>query len=382
MTPNGARTLIGSIRTLIGELRTENTRVRADLATRFPNLNVTELVPPIAADATETLNVSGENDCPDLNQLIHNLFDRALDLAEQNGALGRIQPLPPATPPHVIRALIQIHHISYLTARPYTTANTGNRLDNVPAGVRSSAPVTVEELHSRVEAAIAAAPNRILPPADRRTHFSGVYSPEVVEGNSRYVSCDTLDNVVEALNSESFRGYHVLVVGHTDHGGPADYNGRLSNRRADVAGLYLTAGGVQSDRIATTGVGESEPVYQHDLPQDRPHPTAEDRPNMMTRAEATVLRQLGVRGRDLTALVAGRAVTNRALDIFLYRPEEIADANNHTGDNDYIRSVLARIQPANGGRNAAQSPPTPGSHTTVYPDGGDAGAPDSARPAQ
>jgi outer membrane protein OmpA-like peptidoglycan-associated protein len=51
----------------------------------------------------------------------------------------------------------------------------------------------------------------------------------------------------------------VHVVGHTDSTGPADYNQRLSERRADSVASYLSGQGVSRARLHTEGRGEYEP---------------------------------------------------------------------------------------------------------------------------
>lgn len=63
--------------------------------------------------------------------------------------------------------------------------------------------------------------------------------------------------------SESLRNYpntEILIVGHTDATGDADYNMDLSMRRSQSAAQYLMAQGVNRDRIRITGRGELEPV--------------------------------------------------------------------------------------------------------------------------
>lgn len=53
---------------------------------------------------------------------------------------------------------------------------------------------------------------------------------------------------------------HVLVEGHTDSDGSAEYNLQLSRLRADSVRSVLTAGGVSPDRIESQGYGETRPV--------------------------------------------------------------------------------------------------------------------------
>jgi outer membrane protein OmpA-like peptidoglycan-associated protein len=52
----------------------------------------------------------------------------------------------------------------------------------------------------------------------------------------------------------------ILVVGHTDAVGSAQYNQDLSTRRADSAYRYLLNQGVAGRRMQTSGKGETEPV--------------------------------------------------------------------------------------------------------------------------
>lgn len=61
----------------------------------------------------------------------------------------------------------------------------------------------------------------------------------------------------------------ILVVGHTDSKGAADYNQQLSERRAESASDYLSRQGLDSGRLTTTGKGESEPVAPNETEEGR-----------------------------------------------------------------------------------------------------------------
>lgn len=52
----------------------------------------------------------------------------------------------------------------------------------------------------------------------------------------------------------------IIVVGHADRAGPADYNLRLSKRRADAVKGELVRLGVSATQIATEGRGENDPL--------------------------------------------------------------------------------------------------------------------------
>ena len=52
----------------------------------------------------------------------------------------------------------------------------------------------------------------------------------------------------------------VNIAGHTDSTGDASYNQRLSERRAQSVGSYLSQNGVSSMRLNTMGYGANQPV--------------------------------------------------------------------------------------------------------------------------
>jgi OOP family OmpA-OmpF porin len=60
----------------------------------------------------------------------------------------------------------------------------------------------------------------------------------------------------------------ILIVGHTDSKGTDEYNMRLGQRRANVAG-YLAARGVPKSIISTRSEGESNPVAPTPCPMAR-----------------------------------------------------------------------------------------------------------------
>ena len=56
----------------------------------------------------------------------------------------------------------------------------------------------------------------------------------------------------------------LMVVGHTDSTGSAEYNETLSQRRAQAAASYLRQQGMNPVNLETLGLGESEPVASND----------------------------------------------------------------------------------------------------------------------
>jgi outer membrane protein OmpA-like peptidoglycan-associated protein len=71
-----------------------------------------------------------------------------------------------------------------------------------------------------------------------------------------------LRNLAASLNE--YPNSDLLIVGHTDSDGPAEYNEDLSARRARAAADYLESRGVERRRLRTTGRGEREPVSSNE----------------------------------------------------------------------------------------------------------------------
>lgn len=67
-----------------------------------------------------------------------------------------------------------------------------------------------------------------------------------------------------ASSLDKYPNTDILIVGHTDQVGPASYNQGLSERRASAAENYLVSQGVARSRLATRGMGETDPVASND----------------------------------------------------------------------------------------------------------------------
>lgn len=61
----------------------------------------------------------------------------------------------------------------------------------------------------------------------------------------------------------------LLIVGHTDSVGEAQYNQNLSERRADSAADYIISQGIGAFRLDTEGRGESEPIADNNTEAGR-----------------------------------------------------------------------------------------------------------------
>jgi outer membrane protein OmpA-like peptidoglycan-associated protein len=78
----------------------------------------------------------------------------------------------------------------------------------------------------------------------------------------RAEAASNLRNLAASL--DKYPGSELLIVGHTDNVGTDSYNLGLSERRADAAATFLAAQGVSRSRIASRGLGETEPVEPND----------------------------------------------------------------------------------------------------------------------
>jgi len=68
-----------------------------------------------------------------------------------------------------------------------------------------------------------------------------------------------LNNIATVLVSHS-NILKIEVAGHTDDVGPAEYNRKLSQRRAEAVVAYLIKRGVAADRLVAVGYGEDMPT--------------------------------------------------------------------------------------------------------------------------
>ncbi|MBS3744075.1 MAG: OmpA family protein [Wenzhouxiangellaceae bacterium] len=78
---------------------------------------------------------------------------------------------------------------------------------------------------------------------------------------------EVLDSV--ALVAQEFDRTVLVVDGHTDSTGSAEYNHELSKRRAETVARYIINRGVAPVRIESYGYGEQYPVATNNTPEGR-----------------------------------------------------------------------------------------------------------------
>lgn len=74
-----------------------------------------------------------------------------------------------------------------------------------------------------------------------------------------------LDELATTLIKYKYEDTEILVQGHTDATGSADYNQELSVKRASSVKDHLVNAGVASPRLLTQGLGETQPVASNEM---------------------------------------------------------------------------------------------------------------------
>ena len=143
--------------------------------------------------------------------------------------------------------------VQYFQGPRYEVALVLSYLKNgrkVPFDIRDFAPVQVEEKNCQV--------NLTLSSGILFDLNSYALKPEAIK---------VLDEVVSYIENTPYQ--KLIVEGHTDNTGTADYNLKLSKRRAQAVANYLIARGVPADRIEVVGYGETKPKYPNTTEENR-----------------------------------------------------------------------------------------------------------------
>lgn len=69
----------------------------------------------------------------------------------------------------------------------------------------------------------------------------------------------TLQQIASALNKPRLSNTKIVVKGYTDATGGADYNLKLSEKRARSVANFLLENGLVKERVNTIGIGEDKP---------------------------------------------------------------------------------------------------------------------------
>lgn len=80
-------------------------------------------------------------------------------------------------------------------------------------------------------------------------------------------SKESLDKLIEIF--KKYDNTDILLEGHTDNTGKAEYNMSLSEKRAKSVRDYLVDNGVSSDRFTTKWYGEEQPKHDNETAEGR-----------------------------------------------------------------------------------------------------------------
>jgi OmpA-OmpF porin, OOP family len=89
------------------------------------------------------------------------------------------------------------------------------------------------------------------------------FDRDVLKGGAK----PALDSVATAV--KKYPGSKVVIEGHTDNVGSADYNQKLSESRATAVRAYLVSKGLSSNRIQAHGYGKARPVASNETDEGR-----------------------------------------------------------------------------------------------------------------
>jgi OOP family OmpA-OmpF porin len=79
---------------------------------------------------------------------------------------------------------------------------------------------------------------------------------------------EEIKSVADFMNQ--YEGTSVVIEGHTDDRGSAEYNRNLSDRRAKaVAKVLVERFGIDSSRVSAIGYGEAQPIASNDTAEGR-----------------------------------------------------------------------------------------------------------------
>ncbi|WIH85905.1 OmpA family protein [Brachyspira pilosicoli] len=78
---------------------------------------------------------------------------------------------------------------------------------------------------------------------------------------------DTVDNIINAIK-QTYPDREIIVEGHTDNTGEANYNQALSEKRAKTVADYILPK-LEHDKLSYRGFGDKEPIASNDDPDGR-----------------------------------------------------------------------------------------------------------------
>lgn len=89
--------------------------------------------------------------------------------------------------------------------------------------------------------------------------------------NSSYLNANSSKSIADVVRVINGQGNtrKIIVEGHSDKTGTAEYNLWLSDKRATSVKNYLVSLGVAADRITTAGLGDTRPIAENSTKEGR-----------------------------------------------------------------------------------------------------------------
>src|SRR6267378_951437 len=110
------------------------------------------------------------------------------------------------------------------------------------------------------------------PPAPKKPAVVNLASTELFEFNKATLTNEAkskLDSEVLAKLKDFGQIRYIIVNGHADRMGSAQYNQRLSEKRAEAVRAYLVSKGADASQVETLGFGKTLPVKSCPDQKDR-----------------------------------------------------------------------------------------------------------------
>lgn len=152
--------------------------------------------------------------------------------------------------------------LSLLATLAHGQTNYGNQPPAVDDIIRDLAPSNgaappVPTRALRPGAAVSAT-STAPPPTPRAASISMQVNFDFNSDAISSSSEQTMNNLAQAMQAPQLASRQFRIVGHTDAKGTADYNQRLSERRAASVKRALVRNGVPAERLETDGRGKSD----------------------------------------------------------------------------------------------------------------------------
>lgn len=155
---------------------------------------------------------------------------------------------------------------------PDTTYSFANSSADMRASLTAEAPITVTESVASPDAKSSMNKMDLGNDKEDKEDKEETKRPEVngVNLNIEFdfdkavikkASYPTLDAFGEAMNSPELKGRRIIIAGHTDAKGSAEYNLKLSKQRAESVKQYLIKNwNLDSSQVDVVGYGQSRPI--------------------------------------------------------------------------------------------------------------------------